>query len=64
MLPGTILYVVGADTLIKGIARGKVPWTLIIVGEITAVILFFLIQGAPKKLKEKEAMTGAPTDMA
>jgi uncharacterized membrane protein YdjX (TVP38/TMEM64 family) len=64
MLPGTILYVVGADTLTKGIARGKVPWTLIIVGGITAVILFVLIQGARKKLKEKEAMTGAPTDVA
>lgn len=29
MLPGTILYVVGADTLTQGIAQGEVPWVLI-----------------------------------
>ncbi|MBI4463614.1 MAG: TVP38/TMEM64 family protein, partial [Acidobacteria bacterium] len=28
MLPGTILYVVGADALTQGIAQGEVPWVL------------------------------------
>jgi uncharacterized membrane protein YdjX (TVP38/TMEM64 family) len=57
MLPGTVLYVVGADALFKGISQGRVPWALIgaLVG--TGVVLFFLVRCARRKLKEKEAVT-------
>jgi uncharacterized membrane protein YdjX (TVP38/TMEM64 family) len=54
MLPGTVLYVGGADAVIKGIAKGHVPWVLISVVAGAAVILFFLVRYARGKLKEKE----------
>jgi pyruvate/2-oxoglutarate dehydrogenase complex dihydrolipoamide dehydrogenase (E3) component/uncharacterized membrane protein YdjX (TVP38/TMEM64 family) len=59
MLPGTALYVVGADALTKGLAQGKVPWGLIgaLVG--VAVILTFLVRSARKKLQLKEMKTQA-----
>lgn len=31
MLPGTVLYVVGADALKQGLAQGRVPWALVCV---------------------------------
>ncbi len=29
MLPGTVLYVVGADAVTRGLAEGRVPWPLV-----------------------------------
>ena len=42
MLPGTILYVVGADALKQAVTQGRVPWTLVAIivlalGVLTAV---------------------------
>jgi uncharacterized membrane protein YdjX (TVP38/TMEM64 family) len=50
MLPGTILYVVGTDAILSGIAEGKIPWTLILVLLLAAIILAFLVYLARKKL--------------
>lgn len=55
MLPGTVLYVGGADAVIKGIAQGRVPWTLIGVVVGAAVLLFFLVRYARGKLTDKES---------
>jgi uncharacterized membrane protein YdjX (TVP38/TMEM64 family) len=54
MIPGTILYVVGADAVTKGIAEGRVPWGLL--GGLVAagIVLTILIRYARKRLKEKE----------
>jgi uncharacterized membrane protein YdjX (TVP38/TMEM64 family) len=57
MLPGTVLYVGGADALIKGISQGRVPWVLIGVVAGAGVILFFLVKYARGKLREKESKT-------
>ncbi len=59
MLPGTVLYVVGADAIFSGIARGEIPWTLIgaLVG--AGVILVVLVRYARTKLKEKETSVEA-----
>jgi len=50
MLPGTILYVVGADAVLSGISSGKVPWPLIFVLLPVGVILALLIRQAKKKI--------------
>jgi uncharacterized membrane protein YdjX (TVP38/TMEM64 family) len=50
MLPGTILYVVGTDAIVRGISLGKIPWLLIVVIVFTGIILAFLIRFAKKKL--------------
>lgn len=54
MLPGTVLYVVGADALTRGISEGRVPWVL--VGVIAAVIaiLSLLVWRARGILKDRE----------
>jgi len=52
MLPGTVLYVVGADAVIQFFIQRKVPW--ILVGVITGVgvLLVILIKLARSKIKD------------
>lgn len=59
MLPGTVLYVVGADAFTKGIAEGRVPWALIGALAAAAVVLTILVRYARRKLQAKEANTEA-----
>ena len=54
MLPGTVLYVVGADAFTKGIAEGRVPWALVGTLVAAAVILTLLVRHARRKLQAKE----------
>jgi uncharacterized membrane protein YdjX (TVP38/TMEM64 family) len=51
MLPGTILYVVGADAVTKGLAEGRVPWSLVGVVVAVSVILFFVVRRARRALQ-------------
>ncbi len=54
MLPGTVLYVVGADAVSKALSRGEIPWRLVAgVGIATAVVLT-LVRVARAKLRQKE----------
>lgn len=53
MLPGTLLFVVGADAVTSGIAQGKIPWVLIIVFAATVALIVFLVSRAKKKLHEE-----------
>jgi uncharacterized membrane protein YdjX (TVP38/TMEM64 family) len=64
MLPGTALYVVGADAFTKGLAQGKVPWGLLAALAGVLVILTLLVRSARKKLQLKEMKTqaGSPPD--
>ncbi|RJP75050.1 MAG: TVP38/TMEM64 family protein [Candidatus Abyssobacteria bacterium SURF_17] len=59
MLPGTVLYVVGADAFTKGIAQGKIPWTLLGILVAVAVVLTVLVRYARKKLQANEAKYGS-----
>lgn len=52
MLPGTVLFVVGADALASGISHGSIPWTLLVVLVVTVALIVFLVSKAKKKLKE------------
>jgi len=54
MLPGTILYVVGTDTILSGISEGKIPWLLVSVLMLAAIILAFLVSWARKKLSSNK----------
>ena len=58
MLPGTVLYVVGTDAIISGLAEGRIPWALVIVILVAVIVLAFLVRLARKKLsggKEKDS---------
>jgi uncharacterized membrane protein YdjX (TVP38/TMEM64 family) len=55
MLPGTILYVVGVDAVVKGVSEGEVPWVLIGVVLAAAVFLALLVRQARNKLQAKES---------
>ncbi|HDY88242.1 MAG TPA: TVP38/TMEM64 family protein [bacterium] len=55
MLPGTVLYVVGADAVTKVLAKGQIPWSLIGVVTIMIVVLIVLVRHAHHKLKIKES---------
>ncbi len=57
MLPGTVLYVVGADALTRIAAEGRVPWGLVGALAVTAMILTVLVRLAHRKLKQREAQT-------
>jgi uncharacterized membrane protein YdjX (TVP38/TMEM64 family) len=54
MLPGTILYVVGADAFTHGIAEGEILWGLIAIVAGVAALLTVLVRQARKKLHESE----------
>ena len=54
MLPGTVLYVVGADAVASAISEGIIPWTLIGILAFTAVLITILVRQARKKLKAEE----------
>jgi uncharacterized membrane protein YdjX (TVP38/TMEM64 family) len=54
MLPGTVLYVVGADAVASAVSEGKIPWTLIGILAFTAVLITVLVRQARKKLKTEE----------
>ena len=59
MLPGTILYVVGADALTKAVAQGRVPWPLAGAFVAALVLLTLLVRSARRKLQLKEMKAAA-----
>ncbi len=54
MLPGTVMYVVGTDVVIRAAAKGDIPWTLIIILVTSIGIMVYLAKMARKKLKTDE----------
>jgi len=59
MLPGTVLYVVGADAVASAVSEGRVPWVLIGIFVVTVAIIAVLVRQARKKLKPKEGIADA-----
>ncbi|MBN1545224.1 MAG: TVP38/TMEM64 family protein [Syntrophaceae bacterium] len=55
MLPGTILYVVGADTFTTAVTMGNIPWNLVFVFAVAAIILIGLVHFAYRLLHKKES---------
>lgn len=57
MIPGTVMYVVGADAVTKGLAQGKIPWLLVGIFIVVIILLAFLVRYARTILKKKEEKT-------
>ncbi|NOZ23628.1 MAG: TVP38/TMEM64 family protein [Planctomycetes bacterium] len=49
MLPGTILYVVGADAVVKGLAQGRVPWGLVAILVVAILLLALLVRSVRRR---------------
>ncbi len=50
MLPGTVLYVVGADALKQAVTQGRVPWTLVVIVVLALGVLSAVGVWARKRL--------------
>ena len=50
MLPGTVVYVAGADAVITGIKNGKIPWAITGVLVAAVTILVFAVRKATARL--------------
>ncbi len=55
MLPGTIVYVVGADAITKAVKEGRVPWVLVGVLAVVIVALALIVRSARRRLAAEEA---------
>ncbi|MBI1387858.1 MAG: hypothetical protein GC154_05375 [bacterium] len=55
MLPGTVMYVAGADALTRGLAEGRAPWPLIVVIAALFVILMYIGVRARRYLMSRAA---------
>jgi pyruvate/2-oxoglutarate dehydrogenase complex dihydrolipoamide dehydrogenase (E3) component/uncharacterized membrane protein YdjX (TVP38/TMEM64 family) len=53
-LPGTILYVVGADAVSKALREGRIPWPLVGAFLVALVFLTLLVRSARHRLQMKE----------
>jgi uncharacterized membrane protein YdjX (TVP38/TMEM64 family) len=54
MIPGTVLFVVGADAVVTAVREGRVPWALVAVIGVVVVILAALVRQARRKISESE----------
>ena len=54
MLPGTVLFVVGADVVTKAIVQGEAPWVLIGVLVAAGAALAVLVRQARRKLHDRD----------
>jgi len=62
MLPGAVLYVVGADAVTKAIVQGRVPWVLMGAVAAVGVALAILVPYARRKLQTQETRVGQGVD--
>jgi uncharacterized membrane protein YdjX (TVP38/TMEM64 family) len=64
IIPGTILYVVGADAVLQGAAQGRVPWTLVLVFGAALIFVTVMVRFAKRRLQEGETdgEAGPPVD--
>ncbi len=59
MLPGTVLYVVGADAVTKAVVQGEAPWLLIGAVVAAAGVLAVLVRYARRRLHDREPNANA-----
>lgn len=60
MLPGISLYVVGADALTRGLAEGRLPWSLVAALAVIVVLLVVVARRARAVLAAREAAANRP----
>lgn len=63
IIPGTVLYVVGADAVLQGVAQGKVPWLLVLAFGVALILITVLAGLAKRRLqaREEDKETGPPS---
>ncbi len=54
MIPATVVYVIGADAVTKGLAERRIPWVLVGVFIIAIILTTFLVRHARAVLKEED----------
>jgi uncharacterized membrane protein YdjX (TVP38/TMEM64 family) len=54
MLPGTIVYLVGTDAIVRAAATGEIPWLIVGVFVVALAGVIVAVRIASGKLKEKE----------
>jgi uncharacterized membrane protein YdjX (TVP38/TMEM64 family) len=54
MLPGTIVYVAGADIFVTSVKENKAPWPLISVLAVALLILILLVKKAGEAIKKNK----------
>jgi len=54
MLPGTIVYVVGADTVKQAVASGEIPWPLVGIVVVAIIALTLIGRAARSKLDDPD----------
>jgi len=62
IIPGTVLYVVGADAVLKGVAQGNVPWPLVLAFVAALIFLIILVRFARRRLQAREQETETGPD--
>jgi len=54
MIPATVVYVIGADAVTKGLAERRIPWVLVAIFIIAIILITFLVRHARAVLKEED----------
>ncbi|MCK9377754.1 MAG: TVP38/TMEM64 family protein [Syntrophobacterales bacterium] len=62
IIPGTVLYVVGADAVLKGVAQGRVPWGLAAVFGAALIFLVIIVRIARRSLQAREQQSKTDPD--
>ena len=62
IIPGTVLYVVGADAVLQGVAQRKVPWPLVLTFGAVLIFLTLLVRFAKRRLQDREQKGGTGAD--
>lgn len=62
MLPGAVLYVVGADAVVQAFSQGRVPWELVAVLVVVLAGLTVLVRAARRRLAAKEQARGGGSE--
>ena len=55
MLPGTVLYVVGADAISTALTEGGIPWALLFALAFVATLTYLVVKYARRKLQQAES---------
>jgi len=58
MLPATVVYVLAADAVTKGISQVQIPWLSVSTVVIVLIIVFMIVHFSLLKLRKKEEIIG------
>ena len=58
MLPATVVYVLAADAVTKGMSQVKIPWLSVSTVVMVLIIVFMIVHFSLLKLGNKEKITG------